>query len=120
LNYISRIKNLLYLKALFYFGVPGAIAHQGVLQRLKRILMVRLRSAISIGDNNFAESISCASRGLHAQLTTQRGLAAKKNCWMKKNWARNGVTIAPIAPHRANHPNHLVIRGRVSEPEFRF
>jgi hypothetical protein len=99
------------------------IAHRDLLQRIEQVPVMLSQGAISIGENNFTESIPCEPRGLSAQNTARIesvNWPQKKICWMKKNPVGNGMTGAPIDTHRANHPNQLVIRGRISDPEFRF
>lgn len=97
--------------------------HRDFLQGFAHVLLVLLSVAGLIGFSNFAVSISGLPRGLHARRTARIESAnwtGKKICWMKKNPARNGLVIAPIEQHRANHPNQLVIRESISEPEFCF
>jgi hypothetical protein len=67
--------------------------------------------------NSLAESDLRANREAPTEANDE---PQKKICWMKKNMLGNGVAIAPIVMHRANHPNQLLIRDRFSEPKFRF
>jgi hypothetical protein len=98
------------------------MAHRDLLQRIEQVPVMLSQGAISIGENNVTESISCEPRGLSAQNTAwieRVNWPQKKNLLDEKNLVGNGMTGAPIDTHRANHPNQLVIRGRISEPEFR-
>ena len=70
-NYIRGFKNLLYLKALFYFGVLGIMAHRDLLQWIEQVPVMLSQGANSIGENNFTESISCEPRSLSAQNTAR-------------------------------------------------
>jgi hypothetical protein len=55
-----------------------------LLQALKQVLMVLSQGVVSIAENNFKESISCALRSLRAQLTARIECRKKKFCWIKK------------------------------------
>ncbi len=80
------------------------------------------QDSFSIEKSNFEASIFIPPRGLpmkRAARIERTDWGQKKICWMKKNPVRNGAASAKIGTHRANHPNHLLIRHTDSEPELR-
>jgi hypothetical protein len=121
-KYIRGFKNLLFLKALFYFGVLRIAAYLDLPRGLAQRLIMCLQDSISFDENNFEASISDTPRGLcvkRAAKIESADWAQKKICWMKKNPVRNGAVSTKIGTHRANHPNHLLIRHTDSEAELR-
>jgi hypothetical protein len=121
LNNIRGFKNLLFLKALFYFGVLRIAGLLGFAARVRATANHDFARFVSIDESNFEASISDSPRGLRVKRAAKiesADWAQKKICWMKKNLARKGVSIAKIGTYRANHPNHLLIRHAVSEAEL--
>jgi len=85
--------------------------------------MALLQAEISRRGRNFAERISCVTSGLHAQLMAPIRCVnrVKKNfCWIEKIWQEMARRSRQSNAHRANHPNHLVIRDRFQSPSFAF
>jgi hypothetical protein len=119
---VRCFKNLLYLKALFYFPKPLNTPAS----RLFTAAFVIARDAFARRDLDLARTVSQDQfhprQAVFEQIAWRQLNASngrKKIRWMKKNMTHNGAAIALIDAHRANHPNQVVIRDRFLDLKFR-
>jgi hypothetical protein len=95
---------------------------RGFSQLLTQFLAVLSQGAISLWHKRFGRINFTAASGLRAIRVApikRVDQTKKKICWMKENMTHKGAAIALIDAYRANHPNQLVIRDRISDPKFR-
>jgi len=106
---IGRFKNLLYLKALFYFR---ALEHNRISAPFVRTTTLA-HDALAGFDCRSRKRFLRINfvRGTHAQEITQGTVrrcwrAEKKFRWKRKKSPRKGIATVPDNADRANHPNH--------------